>query len=405
MPAGQRQGLYYTLVLPARLRHCVPVVVVRVQFEPTRGPARRWRGYGAAGLRGPVRREQGSAAAGATGATGAAEFESGRHAVVHRRSLRSYGSGRASSPMTHTSNSDALLFCTQAIHTCSSTTARHRSVATVDDCKALCDATAGCEFILWSYNFGGYCYTAAHCATSGSNMNCNLAQFHATPGSDRPPPPPPPSPPLAASASGIVALRDPRSMNLGDRPHLFTALDGMSPPQIYTDVDFISGQVASLIEGFSTVLIYNQDNCYMDLSSADNAALASFVSGGGLLVVMGDWAQRADTSRVPAGSSCDITDARNAMGKLADPRADSASYLLSQTFGWTDVQQASDGISPGVYGTPHPFRKTAAAAGTVFASGPAQLSGEVTYELQHKWPLCWVHFMLKCGHKCVLHPR
>jgi hypothetical protein len=41
-------------------------------------------------------------------------------------------------------------------------------------------------------------------------------------------------------------------------------------------------------------------------------ALASFVEGGGLLVMMGDWRLRAETSRIPAGYSCDITNVREA---------------------------------------------------------------------------------------------
>jgi hypothetical protein len=92
---------------------------------------------------------------------------------------------------------------------------------------------------------------------------------------------------------------------------------------------------------------------------------------------MGDWAGRVESARVPAGYTCDI-DGSTAAGR-ADSRADSASYMLSTVFGWT-TSQVTDSISPGVYGTPHSFSLQAdAAAGTVFATGPAELSGEVTY--------------------------
>ena len=279
-----------------------------------------------------------------------------------------------------------------SIHTCDAVTTRHTDVSSVAECKALCDVTAGCEFILWSYNYAGYCYTASQCATSGTNRNCNLAQFRATggvapPGPPPPPPPPPapppppppppappPAPPHAAASGAVVVLSDPRSMDLGDRRHLMSALGEMSPAPTVVDATFVSGQLAGLIAGAAAVLVYSQDYCYIGMSAADYAALREFVSGGGELIVLGDWAQRADVSRIPDGYSCDMaaTDARS------DPRADSAAYLLGQTFGWT-VSQATSSISPGVYGTPHPFVKTSAAAATAFAEGPAALSGEVTY--------------------------
>ena len=176
--------------------------------------------------------------------------------------------------------------------------------------------------------------------------------------------------PPAVTAGTVVALRDAISMNNGDRPHLLTALGDIDPPPTVNDVEFVKGHVASAIDGAATVIIYNQDNCYMDLSAADRTALGDFVSGGGVLVVMGDWSQRADTSRIPDGLSCDIIS--------HDPREDSASYLLGETFGWTGLVQATSDISPS-FRTAVPFTKAAGAAGTAFEDGPATLSGEVTY--------------------------
>ena len=43
----------------------------------------------------------------------------------------------------------------QGSHTCAAATTRDTSIATLDDCKAHCDATPGCQFILWSYNYAG----------------------------------------------------------------------------------------------------------------------------------------------------------------------------------------------------------------------------------------------------------
>eukprot|EP01043_Picozoa_sp_COSAG02_P060958 COSAG02_NODE_8078_length_2719_cov_39.390076_2_plen_351_part_01 len=117
------------------------------------------------------------------------------------------------------------------IHTCDAVTTRHTDVSSVAECQALCDSTAGCEYVLWSYNYAGYCYTAARCATSGTNRNCNLAQFRATGGVAPPPaPPPPPSPPPPAPpphptvAGAVVVLSDARSMDLSDRQKLLQAL-------------------------------------------------------------------------------------------------------------------------------------------------------------------------------------
>ena len=81
-------------------------------------------------------------------------------------------------------------------YTCNADATRHSRIASVEDCQTLCDATVGCKFILWSYKYSGYCYTARHCATSGTDRNCNLAQFMATDGplapAVRSPLPPPP---------------------------------------------------------------------------------------------------------------------------------------------------------------------------------------------------------------------
>lgn len=172
-----------------------------------------------------------------------------------------------------------------------------------------------------------------------------------------------------------MVLSDARSMDLSDRQKLLQALSEMDPAPNVVDATFASGQLVQVLTGAATVLIYSQDYCYIDMSADDYVALREFVSGGGELIVLGDWAQRADVSRIPAGYSCDIsaTDARS------DPRADSAAYLLHQTFGWDSVSQATSSISPGVYGTPHPFVKTSAAGATAFADGPSALSGEVTY--------------------------
>lgn len=281
------------------------------------------------------------------------------------------------------------------VHTCDADTTRHTDVSSVAECQALCDRTAGCGYILWSYNYAGYCYTAARCATSGTNRNCNLAQFRATEGVAPPPPAPPPplSPPAPAppptplpalppappthtiTAGAVVVLSDARSMNLSDRRKLLQALSEMDPSPNVVDTTFASGQLAQVLTDAAAVLIYSQDYCYIDMSPDDYVALREFVSGGGELIVLGDWAQRADVSRIPDGYSCDLTDAN----ARSDPRADSAAYLLRQTFGWDSVSQATSSISPGVYGTPHPFVKTSAAGATAFAEGPSALSGEVTY--------------------------
>jgi hypothetical protein len=109
-------------------------------------------------------------------------------------------------------------------------------------------------------------------------------------------------------------------------------------------------------------------------------ALASFVEDGGLLVMMGDWKGRVESDRLSppfstAGYSCDI-DGTTAAGR-ADPRADSASYMLKTVFDWT-TQQSTDSISPGVYGTTYSFGRQPSAA-DVFDNAPTALSGAVTY--------------------------
>ena len=192
-------------------------------------------------------------------------------------------------------------------------------------------------------------------------------------------PPPPPG--------RVLVLRDPRSMNLGDRANLLQALSEMDPSADVESVDFVKGQLRDLLLGracyncpvrYSTVIIYSLDNCYMDTTGyGDREALASFVSGGGVLIVTGDWRERVESSRVPDGYSCDLDGTTNE-GRM-DERADSAAYLLGETFGWTDLRQATDSISTSIGATPVPFVRTAAAEGTVFASGPAELSGAVTY--------------------------
>ena len=178
-------------------------------------------------------------------------------------------------------------------------------------------------------------------------------------------------------------------MNLGDRANLLQALSEMDPPADVDNVDFVKGQLRDLFRErypcgdprcpvwYSTVIIYSLDNCYMDMTQGDRDVLSSFVRGGGVLIVTGDWRQRVESDRVPDGYSCDLDGTTNE-GRT-DERADSAAYLLGETFGWTDLRQATDSISTSVGATPVPFVKTAAAAGTVFASGPAELSGAVTY--------------------------
>ena len=152
-------------------------------------------------------------------------------------------------------------------------------------------------------------------------------------------------------AGAVVVLSDPRSMNLEDRGKLLRALGEMDPAPRVVDAVFASDQLAGLLVGASAVLVYSQDYCYIDMSLADYGALREFVSEGGELIVLGDWAQRADVSRIPDGHSCDLTSST----ARTDPRADSAAYLLRQTFGWDSVSQATSSISPGVYGTSHPF--------------------------------------------------
>ena len=167
-------------------------------------------------------------------------------------------------------------------------------------------------------------------------------------------------------------------MNLGDRANLLQALSEMDPPAEVDNVDFVTGQLTRQFSvSYSTVIIYSLDNCYMDTTPEDRVALASFVRDGGVLIVTGDWRERVDSSRVPDGYSCDLDGTTNE-GRT-DERADSAAYLLGELFGWTDLQQATDSISTSIGATPVPFVRTAAAEGTMFASGPAELSGAVTY--------------------------
>jgi len=304
------------------------------------------------------------------------------------------------------------------IHTCSEAAVRHSDVRSLDECKQLCDSEPGCRFVLWSRIYAkppSYCYTAASCATSGET-NCNLQMYQVMDGAASPPPPPPPPPPphpfspprppppppprrppppppppagKDRPTGRVLALRDPRSMNLGDRANLLQALSEMDPPAEVDNVDFVKGQLRDLFRErypcgdprcpvwYSTVIIYSLDNCYMDMTQGDRDVLSSFVRGGGVLIVTGDWRQRVDSSRVPDGYSCDLDGTTNE-GRT-DERADSAAYLLGETFGWTDLRQATDSISTSVGATPVPFVRTAAAEGTVFASGPAELSGAVTY--------------------------
>ena len=105
----------------------------------------------------------------------------------------------------------------------------------------------------------------------------------------------------------------------------------------------------------------------MQLSAGDRTALAAFVRGGGVLVMMGDWRGRIESSRVRAPYHCDINGQTSA-GRN-DARADSASYLLRTVFGWATTQ-STDSISPGVYGTPHAFVREAAAAGALPSRSP-----------------------------------
>ena len=51
-------------------------------------------------------------------------------------------------------------------------------------------------------------------------------------------PPPPPG--------RVLVLRDPRSMNLGDRANLLQALSEMDPPAEVDNVDFVKGQLRDL---------------------------------------------------------------------------------------------------------------------------------------------------------------
>ena len=168
-------------------------------------------------------------------------------------------------------------------------------------------------------------------------------------------------------------------MNLGDRANLLQALSEMEPPAEVDNVDFVTGQLTRQFSvSYSTVIIYSLDNCYMDTTGyGDREALASFVSGGGVLIVTGDWRERVESSRVPDGYSCDLDGTTNE-GRT-DERADSAAYLLGELFGWTDLRQATSSISTSIGATPVPFVRTAAAEGAMFASGPAELSGAVTY--------------------------
>jgi hypothetical protein len=179
-------------------------------------------------------------------------------------------------------------------------------------------------------------------------------------------------------SGSTVVLRDPRSMDLQNQANVLAAIRAMDPaPQaMIRAVDFVTGHLESLIAGASAVVIAGQENCYMQLSTGDRTALAAFVRSGGVLVMMGDWRGRVESARVRAPYSCDI-DGQTSAGR-SDARADSASYMLHSVFGWTTTQ-STDSISPGVYGTPHAFVRQAAAAGTVFASAPTSLSGEVTY--------------------------
>merc|ERR1719506_555469 len=165
-------------------------------------------------------------------------------------------------------------------------------------------------------------------------------------------------------------------MNLHDRGNLLNVIRAMPLPDSVEliDTDFVRGELAGLLAFASALVIYSQDYCYLDLSDGDRLALRQYVSNGGLLVLMGDWAQRVDVERVPEGYSCDLTRADR-----HDPRADAATYLLSTTFGWSSLQQATSSISPS-FRTAYPFvRNDADVAGTVFEEGPAELSGEVTY--------------------------
>jgi hypothetical protein len=180
---------------------------------------------------------------------------------------------------------------------------------------------------------------------------------------------------VGVCSGSTVVLRDRRSMDQANQANVLAAIRAMEPaPPAIRAVDFATGRLEGLISGASAVVIAGQENCYMQLSSGDRTALAAFVRGGGVLVMMGDWRGRVESDRVRAPYRCDI-DGRTPAGR-SDARADSASYMLRSVFGWTTTQ-STDSISG--YGTPHAFARQAAAAGTVFASAPSSLSGEVAY--------------------------
>jgi hypothetical protein len=71
-------------------------------------------------------------------------------------------------------------------------------------------------------------------------------------------------------AAGTVVLRDPRSMDLANQANVLRAIQEMTPalPSIQ-GLDFVSGALASTIDGADAVVIPAQENCYMDLTAAD----------------------------------------------------------------------------------------------------------------------------------------
>ena len=274
---------------------------------------------------------------------------------------------------------DATCGFMQGRYTCSSSAVRHSQVKSLDGCKLLCNNLGKtlCNFVMWSPRYSGYCYTSARCATSGQK-NCNLQMFAAK---DMEPAAPTPSPPDTGGVSSrhgsVVVLRDPRSMQLKDRGQLMRALKSMQPKPTVSDVLFVPGKLSTELTGAAAVLIYSQDNCYMALETSDKKALSSFVTSGGLLVVMGDFSDRVDADRIPHGYSCDLS-AHVDLQHL-DSRADAAAWLLSSTFHWKGLRQAKSFDVP-FNGRGAKFTlQESAAHGTVFAGGPSSLSGSVTW--------------------------
>ena len=138
----------------------------------------------------------------------------------------------------------------ESCSTCSVRT-QHAQAGSLAECQQICDAdAAGCDAVQFGRTRGSHmvgcrepgqlycqvmryadwvtkCYTAtaAHCRTDTNARRvrgnvwvdgCDVRTYTV------PPPPPPPPPPTPTPTNHIVALRDPRSMNLGDRRELLT---------------------------------------------------------------------------------------------------------------------------------------------------------------------------------------